>query len=558
MNKSEKIVAFHGGLNDNSDPKDIEADECAIAVDTSFNRIGRVGVIGGTGAKVLDGDAAPANSLQTLTNGYGIFYYSTDVDKDGELNSEDWIVVYDKESGEVRFFYRDKKVALTSGGSPSPGFMTSKDSAFAPATDKETAQPNFYLSDGVLRYSDGNFPDTTSRNRVFSFLQRYWFTKASSNTTTTMDVKVVAAGQSYVEDNATENAGFASLVPGSIVTHETAGVIAPSTTLLYVITGSSGNPDRAYLSNNIETATIDVTDVTFTLNNIITHRGYYAQNQELKSVDDLGRYLSMFDASAANPATVNLSDGKITLAYWTSKGGRWSGSFQFACTLIYDEVGEGPMSEFSDTLNFKDNKVSFQVYIGTDDSFNYPLSDKRITGLIIYFRSHGRDRWTKLQEIDFLKGGKHRWNSYDGATQADFGVFGGSLTFTIANTSGSDKEAYKSTTSSITITNTVGAAGDANNNFKGFGDRYGFLRMWGCHNEPVYLNIDSSGDPISLMTGTHSMPITLPSEGTRKFQVELLDESFGIVKQSDESEITIASSNLTPPSDNTDDDATSS
>ena len=68
MNKSEKIVAFHGGLNDNSDPKDIEADECAIAVDTSFNRIGRVGVIGGTGAKVLDGDAAPANSLQTLTN----------------------------------------------------------------------------------------------------------------------------------------------------------------------------------------------------------------------------------------------------------------------------------------------------------------------------------------------------------------------------------------------------------------------------------------------------------------------------------------------------------
>ena len=40
--------------------------------------------------------------------------------------------------------------------------MTSKDSAFAPATDKETAQPNFYLSDGVLRYSDGNFPDTTN------------------------------------------------------------------------------------------------------------------------------------------------------------------------------------------------------------------------------------------------------------------------------------------------------------------------------------------------------------------------------------------------------------
>ena len=552
MNKSEKIVAFHGGLNDNSDPKDIEDDECAIAIDTSFNRIGRVGVIGGTGTNVLDGSSA-SNGFQTLTNGYGIFYYSTDVDKDGNLNSEDWIAVYDKATGEVRFFYRDKKT------STAPSFMTSKDANFVPTADKANAEPNYYLADGVLRYSDGNFANTNAKNRVFQFLQRYWFTKATSNTTTTIGVKAHAINQAYLEHNSNANGGFASLIPGSIITGASGSTIDEGTTLTHVVTGSAGNPDKAYLSKNTVAAAGDVINANFTLNNIQTHRAYYAQNQELKSVDDLGRYLSIYNAGSSNPSASDLSEGKITLAYWTSDGGKWSGSFQFACTLIYDESGEGPISEFSNTLNFKDNKVYFQVFIGTDDSFNnFPLSDKRITGLIIYFRSHGRDKWTRLQEIDLLKGGKHKWNTYDAGTQSDYGVFAGSLTFTIANTSGSDKEAYKSTTSSITITNTVGAAGDANNNFKGFGDRYGFLRMWGCHNEPVYLNINSSGNPISLKSGTHSMPITLPGEGARKFQVELLDESFGIVKQSSESEITIATSNLTPPADNTDDDATSS
>jgi len=46
-NRSEKLVAFHGGLNDNSDAKDIAEDELSSAIDCSVSRVGRVGVIGG-------------------------------------------------------------------------------------------------------------------------------------------------------------------------------------------------------------------------------------------------------------------------------------------------------------------------------------------------------------------------------------------------------------------------------------------------------------------------------------------------------------------------------
>ena len=47
-NKSEKLVAFHGGLNNNSDAKDIAEDELSSAIDCSVSRVGRIGIIGGS------------------------------------------------------------------------------------------------------------------------------------------------------------------------------------------------------------------------------------------------------------------------------------------------------------------------------------------------------------------------------------------------------------------------------------------------------------------------------------------------------------------------------
>ena len=104
-NRSEKLVAFHGGLNDNSDAKDIAEDELSSAVDCSVSRVGRIGIIGGGDTSLTNLDGASINPVKD----YGMFYFSSDRDKDGKQLSEDWLALYDSEDGRVQFYYRDKQ-----------------------------------------------------------------------------------------------------------------------------------------------------------------------------------------------------------------------------------------------------------------------------------------------------------------------------------------------------------------------------------------------------------------------------------------------------------------
>ena len=55
----------------------------------------------------------------------------------------------------------------------------------------------------------------------------------------------------------------------------------------------------------------------------------------------------------------------------------------------------------------------------------------------------------------------------------------------------------------------------------------------------------SSG--IDLDTGTYNVPIVTPGEGGREFKVDLLDENFTVIKESDKVTISITDSGQEPP-----------
>ena len=599
-NRSEKLVAFHGGLNDNSDAKDIAEDELSSAVDCSVSRVGRIGIIGGGDTSLTNLDGASINPVKD----YGMFYFSSDRDKDGKQLSEDWLALYDSEDGRVQFYYRDKQGST-------PNISTIYDE-FVESGKKATAKPSFYIADGILRYSNGDFSAATS-NRVHQYIDKGFFEKSS-----------VTAHLDTTGTWGTTNSTVSAL---NSTTGLTVGDIAEGTGIPKNTTVLSIDGSTCVLSNVPTTIQSSATQITFKNPAIVTRQGWVNSDQELKSFDDLGKTLAIDKSDAEGPDDTALGDsiGKIILSYWVSDDGKWNGSFQFAASPIYHQGGVGPISEFGTTINFHENKVSFQLHISrtnssSESSTAHPFGDDRIVGVRVFFRSHGADKWHKLKDFDMLKGGKFNWDTYDGDTNKDYGIFDGSIsdvalsnstltnyarscsynnssstithtadnnvvlgltvtgtdipsntTITAINSPTSFSIAPKQTTgssSSATLTfndlpaqiksfQTTNATFTVTNSASGFDNRYGFLRLWGPHNEPIWKNLNDNGTPIALTTANHSISITTPAEGKREFQVELLDETFNVVAQSSKAKITISDSGNSPPPDYSDDTGSS-
>ena len=67
-----KIDQFHGGLNSNSDPRDIADNEFSAATDIMIDELGKIRTLGGTSAHDSSANVAAINA------GYGLFQFSHD------------------------------------------------------------------------------------------------------------------------------------------------------------------------------------------------------------------------------------------------------------------------------------------------------------------------------------------------------------------------------------------------------------------------------------------------------------------------------------------------
>lgn len=546
-NRSQKLSAFHGGLNDNSDSRDIAEDELASSIDLAINRIGRVGVIGSEGTALTN---LASVDIKPLT-GYGMFYFSTDRDKNGNLNSEDWIAIYNSADGKMQFYYRDK-----SSASPSPNLWTYVDAWINFSSYQPLAIPNFYIADGILRYSDGNF-EAGNNNKVHYHVDNKLFQRSSANTT----VDVTSVLTKYKDEiTAPASAGYGNIVVGMTAVQNEFGNGLPSGTTVHTVDTSS-DPHIVKLNQGVnqnagfsgQNTTITA-EVRFTLDNVVTRNAWVNREQELKSFDDLGVSMALDDSQSEGPDDTALGStaGKIILSYWKGTGddnGNWNGSFSFAASPIYKQGGVGPISEFDGITNFHNDMVSFQMHIAMGSTINataHPFVDDRIEGVRVWFRSHGADKWHKLKDFDLKKGGKHRWETYDGNTNKAYGIFDGAISNPAV--AESDRESYKEVNMTFTITNSA----------QGFSGRKGFIRVWGVYNEPQWLNTFNN-NPIDLSSSStaYTMVVTMPGNGDREFRVELLDESFNVIKKSSKTTITIGDSGDTPPPTYSDDTSSS-
>ena len=195
-----KIDKFHGGLNTQANPSDIDDNQFVILEDAMVDELGKIKMMGGINASVLA--ATDKNGFtRTMIAGYGIHPWKSDYtgaeDKgSGEATTGDeYVAFYDGHDGQV-WIYSDAEsdwdddVAVNDTGVIDIG-----------SSNTSTAKPCFYSVDGGLRVCDGNHASTNTA-RWYQYIDRTLFQSIAD--TVSIDQWYEAAQAITSPDNTSE------------------------------------------------------------------------------------------------------------------------------------------------------------------------------------------------------------------------------------------------------------------------------------------------------------------------------------------------------------------
>jgi len=168
--KTHIISRFDGGINEESNPRDLEIHELVSAKDVAVDNVGKVK----TTPYSASNEATITNILQVF--GDGIFLFSTDylraesaTQSVTDDTGDDYVAMADKESsGGIRILSR-------TNGSDSSGTNPIQFS------DNADIQPNYFIADGGLRVCDGNFDTTENDSRWYGYIKRDLFPNNTAN-----------------------------------------------------------------------------------------------------------------------------------------------------------------------------------------------------------------------------------------------------------------------------------------------------------------------------------------------------------------------------------------
>ena len=164
-----KFARFEGGLNENSDPRDVADNELTKSDNIVVDELGKLRLIGQDGSDIFTRTSA------SILPGYGVFTYSTDRDSAGDLNRTDWIAMVNEGDGNVDLRHTTASTsafvydAIDLGG------------------DASSVQGSFYFADGILRASDGNHTANTGNTKWYGYVDKSLFQTTNEDTSGDLD-----------------------------------------------------------------------------------------------------------------------------------------------------------------------------------------------------------------------------------------------------------------------------------------------------------------------------------------------------------------------------------
>lgn len=218
-----KLDQFHGGLNTQANPSDIDDNQFVTLEDAMVDELGKIKMMGGINTSVL---AAPVFSgfAKTMIAGYGVHPWKSDYTGGEDKGSseaatgDEYVAFYDGNDGQV-WMYSDAEDAWQDDANNALNGVIDIGS-----NNEETAKPCFYSVDGGLRVCDGNHANTNTA-RWYQYIDRTLFQSIAD--TVSIDEWYEAAQAITAPDNTSEFDQATTAVsetPGT--THTTSGIAA--------------------------------------------------------------------------------------------------------------------------------------------------------------------------------------------------------------------------------------------------------------------------------------------------------------------------------------------
>ena len=157
-----KIDEFHGGINDNADPRDILNNELAAAENVAVNEMGKIRMIGG----VTNTNGANVPSDADTVAGHGLFAFSSDFSGANTgtpaASTTDYIAVADTNQSSAT------KIDIAAEGG---AFTADKiDLSIDGSNQAASGEVDFYYADGALRVCDTKFTNTNNVAHLYKFI----------------------------------------------------------------------------------------------------------------------------------------------------------------------------------------------------------------------------------------------------------------------------------------------------------------------------------------------------------------------------------------------------
>ena len=376
-----KIDQFHGGLNSNSDPRDIAPNELSLATDIMIDELGKIRTMGGIAQHYnYTNSANNPNNAADLEAGYGLFQFSHDrlgatTSGTGQADTgDDYLAMADTVSGSANIDIYSR--TTNTWGVAQIDLGTSGN-----------VLPTFYVVDGALRVSDGAFGDA-NQNQWFGYIERTHF----SGRTPGGSADAYDGWYSKILTLAKPTKGlYGQTVAFTDTTSSSVN------TLIEKTAGGSGNDFLRWS---------------------ITGDGYIATDSGNNSN---ARIISQVTSGDDTLTTENNSDGWATESIrifppagtgWnvylkeSTTAGSWIGqAYQVGTTFVYEGNQESGIFDIADRPN-SDGRETISAGYAIDYAI-YAVSpfDPFIIGGRVYVRKFGSDDpWILLADISLEKG----------------------------------------------------------------------------------------------------------------------------------------------------------
>ena len=199
------INAFEGGMNTNSDPRDIADNEFSVLKGVNVDYVGTLRLMGSHGNHSI------VTAVTTFfAEGYGIFPFSSAYDDAGALVSTNYLALTD--GSYVRIF---DDGGPNSGNAAFDGMSAVASTGFSLGDTASTPEEHIdvyasmYTAGGNLRVNDGNFTNYANVPKLLQYIQSKDYGKGT-NTTYPTTLAQASVGGDWVVNNSNIETGVTS------------------------------------------------------------------------------------------------------------------------------------------------------------------------------------------------------------------------------------------------------------------------------------------------------------------------------------------------------------